>query len=104
MSPGYYFNENFNCRRLHLPSMRKYLNAGVLLINLKQIREDNMTKKFIELSKKNYLSQDQDVLNVACYGKIITLHPKYNAQVIKLQENNPLLTKLYKDKKRPKKE
>ena len=98
LSPDYVFSEKKNCKRLNLPSMKQYINAGMLVMNLKQIRKDNMTKKFIELSKKNYLSQDQDVLNVACYGKIITLHPKYNAQVIKLQENNPLLTKLYKDK------
>ena len=97
VSPGYYFNENFNCRRLHIPSMRKYLNAGVLLINLKQIREDNMTKKFIDLTKRNYQSQDQDILNVACYEKILTLPPKYNAMVLKLKENNPRLKELYKE-------
>ena len=97
VSASYFYNEKKNCKRLNLPSMKKYLNAGVLLMNLKQIRKDNMTKKFIELSKRNFSSQDQDVLNIACYGKILTIEPKYNAQVKTLKENNPLLRKLFKE-------
>ena len=97
VSPGYYFYEKKNCKRLKLPSMKQYINAGVLVINLKQIRKDKMTNKFMELTKRNYSSQDQDILNVACYGKIITLPPKYNAMVLHLQENNPLLRDLYEE-------
>lgn len=95
VSPTFYINEKSNCKRLNLPSMKQYVNAGVLLINLKQIRRNNMTKKFIELSKKNYKIQDQDVLNVACYGKIITLPPKFNAMTSRLQLKNPLIRDLY---------
>lgn len=78
IASGYVFNEKANCQRLKLDSMRQYVNAGVLLMNLKQIRKDNLTAKFIELSKNNYSSQDQDVVNVACYGKIKLLPFKYN--------------------------
>ena len=95
ISPDHAFSEKYNCKRLNLPSMKQYIDVGVLVMNLKQIRKDNMTKKFIALSKKNYHSQEQDALNVACYGKIITLSPKYNVQVKIFQENNPLLAKLY---------
>ena len=77
--------------------MRSYVNAGMLLINLNQIRKDNITQKFMNLLKKNYSSQDQDIINVACYGKILTLPPKYNAMVLRLEENNPLLKKIYKE-------
>ena len=98
ISPGYVFNEKKNCKRLNISSMKQYINAGMLVMNLKQLRKDNMTKKFLSLSKKNYQSQDQDVINVACYGKIITLPPKYNLQVTKIHENNPLLSKVYKNK------
>ena len=98
VSASYFYNEKKNCKRLNLPSMKKYLNVGVLLMNLKQIRKDNMTKKFKELAKRNFTSQDQDVLNVACYGRILTLEPKYNAQVKTLKENNPLLRKLFKER------
>jgi len=97
VAAGYYFNEKENCERLNLPSMRQYVNAGMLVMNLKQIRKDNMTLKFLELSKKNYTSQDQDVLNVACYGKIITLPPKFNAMIYRLKENSSLLRDLYKE-------
>ena len=98
VSPVYFFNEKKHCKRLNLTSMKQYINAGVLIMNLKQIRKDNITKKFIKLSKKNFESQDQDVLNVACYGKILTLPPKYNVQVLKFKDNNPLLRELYKEK------
>lgn len=96
VAPGYYFFEDENCKRLNLSSMKQYVNAGMLIMNLKKIREDNMTEKFIELLKKNYTDQDQDVLNVACYGKILTLPPKYNVLVQRIKENSPLLKNLYK--------
>ena len=54
VSPFFYFNEERNCKRLNISSMRQYLNAGMLIMNLKEIRKDNMTQKFIELSKRNY--------------------------------------------------
>ena len=95
VSPTYYFNEEQHCKRLNLPSMKKYVNAGMMIMNLKQIRNDNITQKFQELAKRNYDSQDQDVINVACYGKILTLPPKYNAMVLSLKGNNPLLRDLY---------
>ncbi len=95
VAAGYYFLEEKNCERLNLPSMKQYVNAGMLVVNLKKIREDNMTPRFIELANKNYDSQDQDVLNVACYGKIKTLPPKYNAMIMRLKENNPLLRNLF---------
>ena len=98
ISPTYYFREEINCKRLNVTSMKKYINAGVLLINLKQIRVDNMTHKFIELAKKNFTSQDQDVLNVACYGKILTIPPKFNAMTKRLKDNNPHLRDLFKEK------
>ena len=95
ISPGYYFSEKRNCKRLKLPTMKNYVNAGVLVMNLEKIRRDKMTQKFINLAKRNYDSQDQDVLNVACFGKIITLPPKYNALVQRLEENHPLLRNLF---------
>ena len=77
--------------------MKQYINAGMLLMNLQQIRKDNMTKKFIKLSERNYQTIDQDVLNVACYGKILTLPPKYNTQIKGFTKNNLYLRNLYKE-------
>ena len=96
VDPRYFFSEKKNCKRLNLPSMKYYVNAGVLLMNIKQIREDNMTQKFIKLTTRTYDFQEQDILNIACYGKILTLPPKYNALITRLKENN-LLRNLYSE-------
>ena len=97
VSPSDYFKEKQNCKRLNLTSMKQYVNAGVLVMNLKQIRKDNMTQKFLELAKRNYNSQEQDVLNVACFGKILTLPPKYNLMVSQIKDNNPLIKNIYNE-------
>ena len=75
---GYQFNAVHNIRRLGLPDVSDYINAGVLLMNLKKLRQDTMSKKFLDLIKAKYHDQDQDILNVACYGKIKILPFKYN--------------------------
>lgn len=57
-----------------------YINSGFLMMNLKQLREDNMVEKFIEASKAEYLEfPDQDVLNQLCRGRILGLPPYYNS-------------------------
>lgn len=53
-----------------------YVCSGFLLMNLRKIREDNYTQKFKYLADNKYRYQDQDVINVACQGKIILL-PRY---------------------------
>ena len=66
---------------LGIPSMDQYVNSGVLLMNLKKIRWDALDQRFLELTGNNYSSEDQDVLNVACYGKIGHLPLKFNAMI-----------------------
>lgn len=47
-----------------------YFNAGVLLMNLKQMRQDHLSSGMLQLSERNdLLFQDQDVLNIACRDK-----------------------------------
>ncbi len=58
--------------------MKYYINAGVILWNLKQIRKNNLTKSLIELSQNTYRVMDQDIINLACYGKIKHIDLKYN--------------------------
>ncbi len=55
-----------------------YINAGVLLMNLKKIRRDGLTETFLMEIKKGYLFLDQDVLNITCQNKIRYLPVKYN--------------------------
>lgn len=53
-----------------------YFNSGVLLMNLKKMREDKIEEKFIYLLTKYNLdtvAPDQDYLNVLCKGKVLYL-------------------------------
>ena len=60
----------------------KRYNTGVMLINLKKWREDNLEEKIIEGAKwystKYNNWPDQNVLNMVCKGKIYNLDYKYN--------------------------
>ncbi|WP_139243377.1 glycosyltransferase family 8 protein [Anaerocolumna xylanovorans] len=61
-----------------LASRDTYVNAGVLILNLKRIRQDNLTSKFMEQVFKENWYEDQDVLNKCCYGKVGIIPLKYN--------------------------
>ncbi len=56
----------------------KYIQAGFAIFNLKKMRDDNMVETFKRLAKNNYTYQDQDVINIACKGKIKYIEPCYN--------------------------
>lgn len=72
------FNESYWANILELPNAVHYINAGVLLINLKQMRTENKVEEFLECSKRTLPCQDQDILNICCYGRIKILPLKYN--------------------------
>lgn len=50
-----------------------YINAGVLLMNLRKIRETDPDELWRKMSRKQYHYQDQDILNITCGDKIIYL-------------------------------
>ena len=61
--------------------LKTYINAGVLLMNLKLIRADNLGQLLIEKTsllwdKIKY--QDQDILNIVCQNRIIEVEDVYN--------------------------
>ena len=64
--PDYYLSEEQNFKRLNISSIKQYVNLGMLIMNLKQMRRNNMTQKFIELSIRNYEFHGKDIINVAC--------------------------------------
>lgn len=69
-------------KRLNIPDMNNYIVSGVLLMNLAKMREDNIENKFSELlvnnlSNPRFLFPDQDVISIACHGKIYDLPFKY---------------------------
>ena len=82
---------------LNIDSLDNYINAGVLLMNLDAMRRDAMQNKFIELASRNFPVQDQDVINVACAGKIKILPPKYNSMPILFQLSSRRLKNVYAD-------
>ena len=59
-----------------------YLNAGVLLLNCKKMRENNFSKKCFDLTPQlntcTYWGADQDVFNILCSGNKKIIDLKYN--------------------------
>ena len=57
-----------------------YFNSGFLVINLKDWRKNEISKKAIEAlrNKNNFKYYDQDVLNILLENKTILLEKKYN--------------------------
>lgn len=56
----------------------RYINAGVTLLNLEEIRKRGLEAEWNELAKEKLYYQDQDILNITCRGAILYLPPKYN--------------------------
>ena len=67
-----------------LVSHDEYINAGILLMNLKKMREDDLENKFTQCIAKNkdnkkWRLHDQDIMNEVCFDSIYYLPFKYNA-------------------------
>ena len=77
-----------------------YINAGVILINLKKIREDNKTFELINLANKkiDLKSEDQTILNYILHPKIGRLNSKYC--IFNFEDSSDI--KVYIDKLRTK--
>lgn len=68
-------------RMVGLSEFELYINAGVLLINLRAWREDDLESKIIEfLNNHNGViyHHDQGIINGVCKGRKLKLHPQYN--------------------------
>lgn len=66
-------------RVLGIPTTDLYVNAGVLVMNLTKIREDDIETKLMELTHRTDIKfLDQDILNIACFNMIKHLPPRYN--------------------------
>jgi len=60
----------------------KYINSGVLLMNLKALREKELDKHFLQLLNTyqfDCIAPDQDYLNAMCQGKILYLDECWDA-------------------------
>ena len=65
--------------KLHIHDLNTYINAGVLIMNLSLMRANNTSSIFHKLLAERWESQDQDILNSACYGHITVLPPRFNS-------------------------
>lgn len=80
---------------LEIPDLDQYVNAGVLLMNLKGMRKENLANKMIQMIPKEYTVQDQDIINIVCYNKIYFLGPQYNAMPTIFEYPKAVLNKAY---------
>ena len=58
-----------------------YINAGVILLNLAAIRRDNMVNRLFQVTKEmkdTIKYQDQDGINIAFRGKVLSIDEKWN--------------------------
>ncbi len=88
-------------KRFEIKDVDQSINTGVLLINTKKMRQDDLEKKLfnytLSLKKRKSSLLDQDTINVICYNKIKFLSPTYNAaQNYHELYKGPILT-LYRD-------
>ena len=68
-------------RSINFPESDLYVNAGVLLLNLKKLRSDNICNLLFENTQKlqNKIKfQDQDIINLTLRPSIKLLDRKYN--------------------------
>ena len=72
-------------------SYKKYINAGIMLMNLKELRELKFEEKFIHLLEnvKYVFAQDQDYFNRICKGRIKYLNECWNACGYIYEKSNP---------------
>lgn len=66
-----------------------YFNAGILLMNLDELRKFKFQEKFLYLLEtiKFQVAQDQDYLNRLCKGRVKILEENWNKMPITLSEN-----------------
>ena len=71
----------------------KYFNAGVLIMNLKKMRQTHLLRRILEISKNVVfnIAQDQDLLNVICKDSITYLPQEWNTMPVGERLSNPSL-------------
>ncbi len=93
---------NYLKEAIEVDDQERYINSGVLLINLDKWREIDFKSKVIKFIKehnKNVVHHDQGIINGICKGKILYLDPKYNLMPEMIMMNEKQLKKLYKMEK-----
>lgn len=80
---------------LGIDHLGTYVNAGVLLMNLKALRANDVPARWLDLARKGFPLQDQDVINAGCFNHICLLPPKYNVMPSMYSRSEKALGRIY---------
>ena len=94
-----YMSDEFKAyveKRVGVEKYDQYFNAGILVMNLKKLREVDFENKFIELLSniKFNVAQDQDYLNVICKGHVTFIDETWNEMPLPVEIERPAKPKL----------
>ena len=85
-----------HCRMLGIPTLNDYINAGVLVLNLKAISLHGKDKELEECGYRNdFRFNDQDAINKVFFGGIKFLPPRYNLMTFQQYPEGQDLIDLY---------
>lgn len=57
---------------------QSYINSGFLVLNLEAMRREGVVSRFLALADRQYICQDQDIINIVCRGRIELLPMRWN--------------------------
>lgn len=60
-----------------------YINAGFLLMNLKEIRNRNLVTVWNKLAERDFFYQDQDIINISCQGYYMDYNEQSGEMLVK---------------------
>lgn len=92
-APDMYTCERSVYDRLGYPVSLGYFNSGVMLVNLKYWRDNNIQEEFMKFwyeHPERVLFHDQDILNFVLRNRKKTVHLKFNVQEPMLHKVLPL--------------
>jgi len=83
-APSFFLRDDadYYCKKTGLPSLDNYVNVGVMIMNLEQMRIEKTSERLMMSISKEFDYQDQDVINVVCYGRIVFLDFNYNVMTV----------------------
>jgi len=76
---------------MNLPAIGRYFNAGVMLLNLNELRKQNFTEKSLEFFENwngHYRFHDQSAFNFLLHGRIAELPEHWNRASWRFDEQN----------------
>jgi lipopolysaccharide biosynthesis glycosyltransferase len=83
---------------INFPVAWNYINAGVILMNLDELRRRELP--WGTMSQKAYPCNDQDIINLTHNNDVVVLHPQYNSSMCTAKATSPVIVH-YAGKKRP---